>query len=46
MSDAKVRMLLELLNKKGFIEIRKGRSGNRITQLGIDYLKKEKSNCL
>lgn len=38
-SDAKVRTILESLCSKGFIEIRKGRSGNRITQLGIDYLK-------
>lgn len=40
MSDSKVRMLLELLSKNGFIEIRKGRSGNRITQLGLEHLKK------
>ena len=37
-SDSKVRILLEWLNKKGFIEIRKGRSGNRITEKGVDYL--------
>lgn len=40
MSDSKVRMLLELLNKKWLIEIRKGRSGNRITQHGTEYLNK------
>jgi transcriptional regulator with PAS, ATPase and Fis domain len=40
LSDSKVRTLLESLSKKGYIEIRKGRSGNRITQQGIDYLNK------
>lgn len=40
LSDSKVRILLERLNKRGFIETRKGRSGNRIMQSGIDYLNK------
>lgn len=38
LSDSKVRVILESLHNKEFIEIRKGRSGNRITQKGIDYL--------
>lgn len=40
LSDSKVRILLEWLSDKSYIEIRKGRSGNRITKLGIDYLNK------
>jgi len=40
MSDSKVRTILELLNTKGYIETRKGRSGNRITEQGIKYLYK------
>ena len=40
MSDSKVRIMLELLNTKGYIETRKGRSGNRITEQGIKYLNK------
>ncbi|WP_326908000.1 sigma-54 interaction domain-containing protein [Sedimentibacter sp. MB31-C6] len=37
-SDVKVRAILKSLNKKGYIETLKGRSGNRIMQQGKDYL--------
>jgi transcriptional regulator with PAS, ATPase and Fis domain len=37
-SDARTRRILESLSRNGFIEIRKGRSGNRITEKGMDYL--------
>lgn len=37
-SDAKTRTILESLKEKEFIEVRKGRSGNRITEQGTDYL--------
>lgn len=37
-SDAKARIILESLRKKGFIEVRKGRSGNRITEQGLNHL--------
>ncbi len=37
-SDAKTRVILESLSQNGYIEIRKGRSGNRITEKGINYL--------
>lgn len=37
-SDARTRGILESLSKNGFIETRKGRSGNRITEKGVDYL--------
>jgi transcriptional regulator with PAS, ATPase and Fis domain len=37
-SDARTRGILESLSQNGFIEIRKGRSGNRITEKGMDYL--------
>lgn len=45
-SDGKVREILESLLKKGFIETRKGRSGNRITQQGIDYLNSGMKNAI
>jgi len=39
-SDSKVRTMLKWLNTKGYIETRKGRSGNRITEHGIEYFNK------
>jgi len=39
-SDSKVRAILEWLNTEGYIETRKGRSGSRITEQGIEYLNK------
>lgn len=37
-SDARTRVILESLSHNGFIEIRKGRSGNRITEKGMNFL--------
>ena len=37
-SDSRIRILLECLEKNNYIEINRGRIGNVITEKGIDYL--------